>query len=99
MTLIAERNVPVRRRLSSGAVDQDSRHRPYRTFAGDQRRFSAFWIGNRLAQCAVDVARVEKMGCLIAYMLPVNRGMQRVCEKLGFQLTYEHEPVIGRLDL
>jgi len=61
--------------------------------------FQHLGLGTRLGQCAVDVARAEKMGRLIAYMLPVNRGMQRVCEKLGFRVTYGTDPVIGRLDL
>ena len=56
-------------------------------------------LGTRLVQSAIDVARSEKMRRLIAYMLPANRGMQRVCEKLGFQVSYERDPVIGHLDL
>ena len=56
-------------------------------------------LGTRLVQCAIDVARSEKMHRLVAYMLPVNRGMQRVCEKLGFQISYDRDPVVGCLDL
>jgi acetyltransferase len=56
-------------------------------------------LGTRLAQCAVDVARAERMGRLVAYMLPVNHAMQRVCEKLGFRITHGSDPVVGRLDL
>ncbi|HEX4145483.1 MAG TPA: bifunctional acetate--CoA ligase family protein/GNAT family N-acetyltransferase [Pirellulales bacterium] len=56
-------------------------------------------LGTRLAQCAVDVARAERMGRLVAYMLPVNRGMQRVCERLGFELRHDSDTVIGHLDL
>ncbi len=56
-------------------------------------------LGTRLVQCAIDVARCEKLHRLVAYMLPANRGMQRVCEKLGFRVTYNHDPVIGCLDL
>ena len=55
-------------------------------------RFQRRGLGTRLAQCAVDVARSEKMRRLIAYMLPANRGMQRVCEKLGFQAYVRERP-------
>jgi acetyltransferase len=56
-------------------------------------------LGIRLTERAVNVARQEQIQQIIAYMLPVNRGMQRICERLGFQLVYESSSVVGYLDL
>jgi acetyltransferase len=56
-------------------------------------------LGIRLTERAVHVARQEKIQQIIAYMLPVNRGMQRICERLGFELVYEPSSVMGYLDL
>jgi acetyltransferase len=37
------------------------------------------------------VGREEKLNRIGADILPDNRGMQRVCEKLGFRLQFDSE--------
>jgi acetyltransferase len=34
----------------------------------------------------VAIGRVEKLGRIVGSIMPDNRGMQRVCEKLSFHL-------------
>ncbi len=43
-------------------------------------------LGTELLRRLLEVARNEKIGRVKAEILPVNRAMQRVCEKLGFRL-------------
>jgi acetyltransferase len=43
-------------------------------------------IGTELLRRILDVARAEKIGRVFAGILPENRAMQRVCERLGFRL-------------
>jgi acetyltransferase len=44
-------------------------------------------IGTELLRRLVEIARSERVGQVTAKMLPENREMQRVAEKLGFKLT------------
>jgi acetyltransferase len=46
-------------------------------------------IGTELLRRLMEVARAEKISKLIGEILPENRIMQRVAEKLGFDLRYE----------
>jgi acetyltransferase len=57
-------------------------------------------IGNILLQRLIDVAREEKLDRLEAIMTPDNHAMQRMCKKLGFQLTHAEDGMIkAELDL
>ncbi len=50
-------------------------------------------LGTELLRRLVQVGRDEKLARITADILPENRGMQRVCEKLGFRLTHTSEGV------
>ena len=43
-------------------------------------------LGTRLLSDLIDAARSEKLGRIVGHMLPDNRGMQSLCEALGFAL-------------
>ncbi len=43
-------------------------------------------LGTELMKRILGIARDEKVKRLVADILPENRGMQRICEKLGFKL-------------
>ena len=49
-------------------------------------RFQKTGLGTELLKRLLQVARDEKLGRVTADILPENKGMQRVCEKLGFHL-------------
>ncbi len=52
-------------------------------------------LGTELLRRLLDVARAEKIARVTADILPDNREMQRVCEKLGFKLDRQiDEPVV-----
>ncbi len=52
-------------------------------------------LGTELLRRLLDIARAEKIAIVAADILPDNREMQRVCEKLGFTLAREvTEPVV-----
>lgn len=46
-------------------------------------------IGTELLRRLLAVAKDEKLARVIAYMLPDNVGMRKVCERLGFRFKYE----------
>jgi acetyltransferase len=48
-------------------------------------------LGTELVRCLLRVAREEKLLRLTADILPENRAMQRICEKLGFRLDLSPE--------
>jgi acetyltransferase len=43
-------------------------------------------LGAELARCLIEAARQEKIGRLIAYILPENLAMRQICKSLGFQI-------------
>ncbi len=45
-------------------------------------------LGTATLQRLIDVARAEGWGPVTAVMLPENRAMQEICQRLGFQLAY-----------
>ncbi len=45
-------------------------------------------LGTYLLGHLIEVARDEKLRRMVADILPENREMQRLCEKLGFRLSY-----------
>jgi len=48
-------------------------------------------LGKELLQRLVEIGREEKIRYIKADILYDNRGMQRVCEQLGFRLHYDGE--------
>jgi acetyltransferase len=52
-------------------------------------RFQLHGLGTELLSRMVVIGRDEKIGRIIGSILPDNRGMQKVCEKLGFRLRYD----------
>lgn len=48
-------------------------------------------IGSKMLTELVAIAKAEGMRRVIAEILPDNRGMQRVCERVGFTLEYDSE--------
>jgi acetyltransferase len=49
-------------------------------------RFQLQGLGTELLRRMVAIGRVEKLGRIVGSIMPDNRGMQRVCEKLSFHL-------------
>jgi len=47
----------------------------------------------------LDVARDEKVGRVIGDILPENLVMQRICEKLGFQVKRSIEDPVVKVEL
>jgi len=58
-------------------------------------------LGTELLRRLIEVARDEKLSCILADILPENYPMQHVCEKLGFRLSRDpkSEMVKARIDL
>jgi acetyltransferase len=46
-------------------------------------------LGTELLYRLLDIGRQEKMGRIVAFILPDNVGMRRVCTKLGFSVRYD----------
>jgi acetyltransferase len=55
-------------------------------------------LGVELLRRLVDIARKEKMRIVSAEILPENRGMQRVCERLGFRLRHSYGDGVVRAE-
>jgi acetyltransferase len=51
-------------------------------------------LGTVLLDQLVQIGRVEKVDRIVADILMENRGMQRVCEKVGFKLRYDGDEQI-----
>ena len=58
-------------------------------------------LGSELVRLLLDIARREKIGRLVAIILPQNQSMQDILLRLGFQLRYstEEQSVIAELSL
>ena len=58
-------------------------------------------LGSELLRRLLQIGRDKKLARITAIILPENRGMQRVCEKLGVSLRYDREErlVKARIDL
>jgi acetyltransferase len=54
-------------------------------------RFQRTGLGTELLRRLLQVAGDEKLHKVTADILPENRGMQRVCEKLGFTLRFDED--------
>ena len=46
-------------------------------------------LGTELLHRLLDIGRQERMGRIVAFILPDNIGMRRVCTKLGFSIRYD----------
>jgi len=51
--------------------------------------FQRSGLGTELLRRLLDIARAERIPRVTADILPENRPMQRVCEKLGFRLVHD----------
>jgi acetyltransferase len=56
-------------------------------------------LGTELLKRMLDVARDEKVGRVIGDILPENLVMQRICEKLGFQVKRSIEDPVVKVEL
>lgn len=61
--------------------------------------FQRHGLGTELLRRLVQVGRDEKLEKIKAEILPENRGMQRVCEKVGFRLHRTLDWVKAEIDL
>jgi acetyltransferase len=51
-------------------------------------------LGTELLRRLIQIGQDEQLDCITAEILSENRPMQRVCEKLGFQIARSEEPEI-----
>jgi acetyltransferase len=56
-------------------------------------------LGKQLMARLVEVGRAEKLQRLVADILPDNREVMRLCEKLGFTLTHSPEDDVVKAEL
>jgi acetyltransferase len=56
-------------------------------------------LGTELLRRLVEICRTEKLERMVADILAENRSMQRICERLGFKLTYEPEDGLVKAEL
>ena len=64
-------------------------------------RFQHSGLGTELLRRLVQIGRDEKLDRTVADILPENRGMLRICEKLGFRRRYSlgEQVIKAELDL
>jgi acetyltransferase len=56
-------------------------------------------IGTELLKRLIEVGRDEGTASIVAYMLPTNTGMKRICERLGFVFSTEDDSLKAELNL
>jgi acetyltransferase len=56
-------------------------------------------IGSRLMEQLIQVGRQEGIARLIAYLRTDNRGMKRVCERVGFALAEDQDSLVATLSI
>jgi len=56
-------------------------------------------LGTELLRRLIEICRQEKLERMVADILAENRTMQRICERLGFKLTYEPEDGLVKAEL
>jgi acetyltransferase len=56
-------------------------------------------VGTELLRRLVEIGRKEKLTRIFGDILPENRGMQKVCEKLGFHCYYSTENGVVRAEI
>jgi acyl-CoA synthetase (NDP forming) len=62
-------------------------------------RYQRQGLGTELLRRILDVARDEKLASVSAQILPENGAMQRVCEKVGFELKRSPRLTIASIQL
>ena len=62
-------------------------------------KFQDQGLGTELLRRLLEVGKNEKSCCIYADILADNSGMQRVCEKLGFQITNTSDATILRAEI
>ncbi|MDW8209045.1 MAG: bifunctional acetate--CoA ligase family protein/GNAT family N-acetyltransferase [Chloroherpetonaceae bacterium] len=62
-------------------------------------RFQGQGLGTELLRRLIEVARAERVECLVADILPDNYGMLRLAEKMGFTLTRRDDVVHAEMRL
>ena len=92
MALVAERKDPrssAREILGIGRLIKvhGSNDGEFAVLVSDRRQRQG--LGTELMRRLIQIGRDEKLGRLIADVLPDNVAMQAVCRKLGFQLTHD----------
>ena len=61
-------------------------------------RWQGRGLGKELLARLIIVGGGEKLEKLTAYILPDNRGVMRICEKLGFSLKHSLEDEVVRAE-
>jgi acetyltransferase len=56
-------------------------------------------LGTELLRRLLQVGHAEKLKRIIAEVLPENRVMQRICEKLGFRLQHDLKDRLVRVEI
>lgn len=62
-------------------------------------RYHRQGLGTTLLRCLLNVGRSEQLDRISAEILCENRAMQRVCEKLGFQLHHSSEDGVVKAEI
>ena len=102
MALVAEYHHPqtsAREILAVGRLSKlhGSNEAEFAMLVGDRHQRQG--LGTELLSRLLQVGRDEKLDCISAEILPENRAMQRVCEKLGFRLHRATDAVKVAIDL
>jgi len=61
-------------------------------------RYQRSGLGTEVLRQLLQVGRQEKIRRILGDILPDNRGMQRVCEKLGFGRSYDVEEGVVKVE-
>lgn len=102
MALVAEENNPVngkRRILGVGRLSKlhNSNDAEVAILITDE--LQGHGLGTELLRRLIEVGRNEGLYRVVAYILPDNKNMQRLCEKLNFQLHHLIEASVVRAEL
>lgn len=74
-----------------------SNHTEFAVIVSD--RWQKHGLGSELLRRLLQIGRDKKLPCIAAVMLPENRHMQHVCEKLGFSLHYNRDEHLVRAQI
>jgi acetyltransferase len=77
--------------------DRGANEAEFAVLIGDQ--FQGKGLGTELLRRLIQVGRDEKLQRLTGDILAENRGMQKVCKKLGFRLWYSLEDRLMKAEL
>ncbi|MGB8647133.1 MAG: bifunctional acetate--CoA ligase family protein/GNAT family N-acetyltransferase [Anaerolineae bacterium] len=102
MALVAERINPESKEQEVVGVGRLSKvhgqnEAEYAILVSDE--FQGSGLGTELLSRLIQVAREEKVGRVVAYMLTENVGMRRVSEKLGFKMHYDEKEQLVKAEL